>query len=800
MILLHDIYLSICLKVKVRDLTTSEAHEKKGCFLYGNHTLPQGDAFVPLKCKPHHRIYTIVNASNLGIPVLGKLLPMLGAIPIPGSLHQMLKFRDAIYKRVKDGGCVVIYPEAHVWPYYTGIRPFEHGAFSYPADTGHPCFCSTVTYQKHPGRKKPAITVWLDGPFYPDMSLKKKQRQAKLEQEISQCMCKRSVDRIFLPHVMHVPPEGQDKNSPYMCAIVMGYATVTNNSQQPEERYGVAFDTPVFHWFNEHDRKSQICKFAQDCLHAGRKEALTAFHFGEKAICAFRKKLRRQGLAAREYAKNNGTFAVVLAGRPYHTDPLVSHEISSRFTEKGIPVLTVDSLPYLNEINLENIRPEITNNFHTRMIEGAVRVAGDPDMEYVQIVSFGCGHDAILSDEITRILSENGKNPLILKVDESDASGALNIRIQSFLETVEMKRNSQKNLHRDYSLSDPYPAKFEKKDVHRRKLIIPNITEDVMVLMKAILEKAGYDVVTVPVGGKEQIQAGKRCAHNDICFPCQMVVGELITALQNMDVGQEDVAVGMIKFQCDCRLSHYAALLRKGMDAAGFSKVPILTTDVRDSKNMHHGVMFIGPQGVWDAVWCFMMLDILQSLVRKIRPYETNAGETDTLFHESIREIAKAIKNGPGDAKKAFQKSIEAFSEIQWDRSNLRSKILVTGELLVTYHPGSNYNMEKYLEECGMEVVFPRITDQLRKDFYGQMRQIRDFKASIPPYPFFVDGIFDYVQKSLENIAVKHPLYERELRPKDIYEGVSDFMPATLSCGEGWLMAAEIDHLARKGV
>lgn len=186
------IYLSICLGIQVRDRTSQETYEIKGCFLYGNHTLPQGDAFIPLKCKPCHRIYTVVNASNLGIPILGKLLPMLGAIPIPGSLHQMLQFRDTIYRRIKEGGCVVIYPEAHVWPYYTGIRSFEQGAFSYPANIGVPCFCSTVTYQKRRWRKKPVITIWLDGPFYPDMSLKKKQRQKKLEREIWERMYTRS--------------------------------------------------------------------------------------------------------------------------------------------------------------------------------------------------------------------------------------------------------------------------------------------------------------------------------------------------------------------------------------------------------------------------------------------------------------------------------------------------------------------------------------------------------------------------------------------------------------------------------
>lgn len=192
-----DIYLSVYMGVKVCDSTSAATHEKKGCFLYGNHTLPQGDVFAPLKCKPHHRIYTVVDAANLGIPILGRLLPMLGAIPIPSSLHQMAKFKDAVIERVNEGWCVVIYPEAHVWPYYTGIRPFEHGAFLYPADMGAACFCSTVTYKKHQWRKKPAITIWVDGPFYPDMSLNKKKRQAKLGREIYECMCERSKESTY---------------------------------------------------------------------------------------------------------------------------------------------------------------------------------------------------------------------------------------------------------------------------------------------------------------------------------------------------------------------------------------------------------------------------------------------------------------------------------------------------------------------------------------------------------------------------------------------------------------------------
>jgi predicted nucleotide-binding protein (sugar kinase/HSP70/actin superfamily) len=104
------------------------------------------------------------------------------------------------------------------------------------------------------------------------------------------------------------------------------------------------------------------------------------------------------------------------------------------------------------------------------------------------------------------------------------------------------------------------------------------------------------------------------------------------------------------------------------------------------------------------------------------------------------------------------------------------------------------------MEENGMETIFPRITDQLRKDFLASMAEIKDYNANIFPYPFAVDWLFDHVQKSLEKTAVLHPLYKKALRPRDMYQGVKNIIPETLSCGEGWLMAAEIVHYAKEGV
>ena len=619
-------------------------------------------------------------------------------------------------------------------------------------------------------------------------------------------LAEQGVDRIFFPHVMHMPPEGVDKKSPYACSIIMGYPTVVQNFQPPEELYGIPYYNPVFHWFSEKDRHDQVTAWVKETLGATEEAAESAFKQGLAAQKSFRDELQSDASAVIRETEERGGFCIVLAGRPYHTDPYLSHDISRHFATRGVPVIPVDALPGLREVDLSHTRVEITNNFHSRMLAGAKLAAANPTLEYVQIVSFGCGHDAVLTDEITRILHEVGdKHPLILKVDESEASGSLGIRIQSFIETIRARRDAAPeggNPDLPRELPDAYPAKFMKEDKKKRTVIVPNISHEVSLLFEGLLKREGYTPQLVPVGTIDQIKLGKRYTHNDICFPCQMVIGEAIDALRDggWEDRQDEVAVGMVKFQCDCRLSHYGALLRKALDAAGFDQVPVLTTDGGDSKNMHPGTMLLEPKAVISALWGFMMLDILTDLKHKIRPYELVEGSTNKLYEDSVQAIANGLEHGLPQAIRAFSQALDDFDELPYDRSNPKPRVLVTGELLVTYHPGSNFHIEDYLESCGMETIFPRVTSQLRKDFAAQASQYKDFNGDTDPSGIIVGKLFDMAQSTMERIARKNSLFTPEPSPNELYEGVADFVPKTLSAGEGWLMAAEIAHYAEEGV
>ncbi|MGI6211837.1 MAG: lysophospholipid acyltransferase family protein [Anaerovoracaceae bacterium] len=186
------VYVRLVLRVRFKNRRVLKAARRTGCFLYGNHTQPVGDVLTPALLAFPKRIYTVAGTANLGIPVIGKLLPMLGALPVPDSLGKMRAFQDAVKQRAGEKRCIIIYPEAHVWPWCSFVRPFSEASFRFPVLCGVPAYCMTTTYQDRGSGKKPRITVFIDGPFYPQQGKRPKEEARRLHDEISECMKDRS--------------------------------------------------------------------------------------------------------------------------------------------------------------------------------------------------------------------------------------------------------------------------------------------------------------------------------------------------------------------------------------------------------------------------------------------------------------------------------------------------------------------------------------------------------------------------------------------------------------------------------
>ena len=611
------------------------------------------------------------------------------------------------------------------------------------------------------------------------------------------------VDRIFMPSITTVHSENTETTSESMCAVVKGYPIVLRNSDDPERLWGIPFDAPLFHWYTAADRLEQLSAYMEQTFQVPRALTEAAIQAGDKAQAAFHRQLTQAGENVLEEVRRTGRYAVVLASRPYQNDALVNHDLPALFTSMGIPVLTADSLPQVNEVDLKKSTLDIVNNYHARMLSSAILAAREPALEYVQIVSFGCGHDAYLSDEIIRLMKEiSGKTPLVLKLDESDIQGPLRIRVRSFVETLAMRRESQKvpDIH---PLKDPYPVKFTAADKRERVVLIPNTSHAFCRLMSAAMKSQGLRTEPLPIGREEAIRLGKQYVHNDICFPAQIVIGEALAALRSGKYDGQRVAIGMGKYVGDCRLTHYSALLRKALDDAGYADVPILTNDDQDSHHIHPGYKMNLKASIRIAL-TLPMIDVLEELLRKIRPYETEKGSADKAFEEGLDLVIQGLEHhGIRGARRGFRRAVKLLKAVPYDRSAPKPQVLIVGEYLLNFHPGANHDIEAYLEKNGLEVIEARMTDVIRKTYFYKDAQVKEYHVhkSVKEKLWYrlANKTFDVGHALTDRIACTHPLYTPACRMSDLVKASDPIIHHTFDAGEGVLIPGEILHHAARG-
>ena len=633
------------------------------------------------------------------------------------------------------------------------------------------------------------------------------------------------VDRVFMPMINRMPPENATTTSNHVCAVVKGYPMVLEVSDEPTTRHGVGFERPLFHWLDARTRRRQIVDWATDSLGLPARVVEEAIRQADAVQAEVEERLRLRGREVLEQLSRHDEMAVVLAGRPYHTDRLVNHDLADFFVSEGIPVLTVDSLPDLNQTDLSGTRAELTVNFHVRMFSAALQVAADPRLELVQMVSFGCGHDAVISDEVVRLMQEStGKTPLTLKLDETDVRGPLGIRIRSFIETVRSRRGRTASKHAagripgsrpapgpDHApgsrpappvLPDPYRVKYTRADRREKTIMAPNVSTAFARVITAAIRRQGYRIEPLPLADRRAIELGKRYIHNDMCFPAQVNVGEMLRALEQGVVAPEQAVCGLAKEQCDCRLAHYASLARRALDDAGYPEVPIITTD-RDTKNMHPGFS-LSPLFELRMLWALAMTDALEALRLRTRPYERVAGSVDAAFEEAVEQVATGMEQSIRSGLRAFERAVASMAAVELLDVPRRPQVFIIGEFLLNFHPTSNFNLVRYLEANGMEAVLPNVLDSFRRDFMRMETEQREFHVRYPVFEAALTSVtgrlFDHVLGRVNGIADTHPLHEHRAALPEVARLSDEIVHHTFTSGEGWMIAGDILHHAAHGV
>lgn len=190
---------------------------KTGYFLYGNHTHFTDAYTAPLVAFPK-KAFIIANPDAVSIPGLRAVVMMLGCIPIPTVRKAMPKFVEAVETRIKEGNAVAVYPEAHIWPFYTKIRPFSANSFHYQAKLNVPCVPMTMTYRNRRlfgliKLNKPGMTLHIGEPIMPDESLPERERRQQLRDKVLAFMQKTAAENEQYEHILYVKKADEEKQA-----------------------------------------------------------------------------------------------------------------------------------------------------------------------------------------------------------------------------------------------------------------------------------------------------------------------------------------------------------------------------------------------------------------------------------------------------------------------------------------------------------------------------------------------------------------------------------------------------------
>ena len=327
-------------------------------------------------------------------------------------------------------------------------------------------------------------------------------------------------------------------------------------------------------------------------------------------------------------------------------------------------------------------------------------------------------------------------------------------------------------------------------------ILVPNMAPIHFGLLRNVFVNRGYKMEILQNSGRAVVDAGLKYVHNDICFPAQVVIGEALAALESDEYDPDNTAIAMGKYIGDCRLTHYSALLRKALDDAGYEQVPIITNDDVDHRNLHPGFKMSLKSAVQIAM-TLPMIDVLEELKHKIRPYEA-----DTALDQLLGGLRKS---GVSGARRAFEDSIATMRQVKYDRSpgNLKPRVLIIGEYLLNFHPGANHDIKDYLERNGMEVIEARMTDVIRKTYFYQHAQSKEYHvkrpAGVKAMNAISDNLFDVAHNITDKIAKAHPLYKPAARMTDLVKASDPIIHHTFDAGEGVLIPGEILHHAAEG-
>lgn len=607
---------------------------------------------------------------------------------------------------------------------------------------------------------------------------------------------------IFYPCIPYEQIEYSAAGNHFNCPMVTSYPEVIYKNMDALRNGDIKF---LYPFINLADRKSfnrQMAKTLVD-YDIPFKDIKSAAEkaFGE--LQNYKNDVRKKGEEVLLWLNENNKRGIVLAGRPYHIDPEINHGIPDMINSLGFAVLTEDSVAHLGHLK-RDIRVVDQWAYHTRLYEAASEVIKNERLELIQLNSFGCGLDAVTTDQVMEILQSHERIYTSLKIDEVSNLGTARIRVRSLKAAVKEREANDfvpKKVE-DYTINR---IKFTEKERKNHTIIFPQMSPTHFNLFEAVFRTNGYNAVVLEHATPEDVEVGLKSVNNDACYPSILVTGQLVNAFVSGRCDPDNTSVMITQTGGGCRATNYIAFLRKALKEAGYPQVPVISLNVSGLEG--NPGFKITPKLVDGLLKACTWGDMLLSVTQRIRPYEINEGETDELYNHWQNRLYNDIVNNNNrnlKLKQVTEEIIADFDAIPIDETAKKPKVGVVGEILVKFHPDANNDVVGVIESEGGEAVMPGLADFLLYCLYNNnfKRDNLGTKASTARLcNLAIWGIESY-RKHARKLMLENPKFASRApgHIAEIAEGAKDVLQLGHCTGEGWFLTGEMIELINSGV
>ena len=608
------------------------------------------------------------------------------------------------------------------------------------------------------------------------------------------------IKTIFYPCMPYSRKEYEKADNHYNCPIVISYSEVLKNNVEELKNPDIKFLNPFlpFDAKNLTKRILELDEFKE--YNFNKKELMEAAKKAEEEYQHFKNDIYEKGKEAVEYIDKHNLKGIVLAGRPYHSDPEINHGIDTLITSLGLCVLTEDSVA--NQVEAKRpLRVVDQWVFHARLYAAAEFVGHHDNLELIQLNSFGCGVDAVTTDQVEEILSSYGKMYTLIKIDEVNNLGAVRIRIRSLLASMNKRLAAKNDEANDgnYGINKKIFTKEMKKDY---TILCPQMAPIHFELLETAMRTAGYNLVLLRDCTQKTVDTGLKYVNNDACYPSILVTGQMIEALESGKYDPNKTALIMSQTGGGCRATNYIGFIRKALKDAGYPNIPVISFNVVGMEKVP-GFKLTIPL-LEKLLRGVLYGDLLQKMLTKNRAYEKNKGETQALFDKWMEKCKEILKSGNSkEFKQSIYDIVTDFEKIELDTSIEKPKVGIVGEVLIKYHPFGNNFVADLLEKEGAEVVLP--------DFMGFIKFMATHKVTFNSL-LRTNPIVAKISKaaiSLIDILEKDSKEALEKSKKDylppcniwhLENTVKDILSIGNQTGEGWFLTAEMIEYIEHGI